>query len=152
MTHKHCVSHNVEPKSGRVCPPLALGKLDRARNNVKYHVNNAIDTVGDALEEAEERWRDSIDDMSGDLKSLLAARTLDLKDISARRRQYVRKLKWSSVISQNSGWFLTAFTWLFGGYVIMAYGRGVTLVHFSAQPEPFLVTAFTGLSRFWVLH
>jgi hypothetical protein len=36
--------------------------------------------------------------------------------------QYNRKLKWSSVLYQNLGWFLTAFTWIFGTYVIMAYG------------------------------
>jgi len=96
--------------------------VDSVRGNVNYHVNNLIDTVGDELEEAEERLKDAVDDMSGDVKAMLAARTLSLRETSARRRQYNRKLKWSSVLYQNLGWFLTAFTWIFGSYVIMAYG------------------------------
>ena len=96
--------------------------VDSFRGNVKYHVNNAIDTVGDTLEEAEERLKEAADDMSSDAKTMLAARTLKLREISARRVQYNRKLKWSSVLYQNLGWFLTAFTWIFGSYVIMAYG------------------------------
>ena len=58
-------------------------------------------TVGDALEEAEERLKDAAHDMSGDVKSMLAARTLKLREISARRQPYNRKLKWSSVLYQN---------------------------------------------------
>ena len=106
--------------------------VDSVRGNVKYHVNNAIDTVGDALEAAEERLKDAADDMTRDVKAMLAARTLSLREISARRVQYNRKLKWSSVLYQNLGWFLTAFTWIFGGYVIMAYG--VLIYRYLGRP------------------
>ena len=78
-----------------------LTMVDSFRGNVKYHVNNAIDTVGDKLEEAEERLKDAVGDMSGDVKAMLAARTLILREISTRRQQYNRKLKWSSVLYQN---------------------------------------------------
>jgi hypothetical protein len=78
-----------------------FGMVDSVASNVKYHVNNAIDTVGDALEEAEERLKDAVGDMSGDVKAMLAARTLILREISTRRQQYNRKLKWSSVLYQN---------------------------------------------------
>ena len=50
--------------------------VDSVRGNVEYHVNNAIDTVGDKLEEAEERLKDAVGDVSGDMKAMLAARTL----------------------------------------------------------------------------
>ena len=58
-------------------------------------------TVGDKLEEAEERLKEAADDVSKDAKTMLAARTLKIREISARRRQYNRKLKWSSVLYQN---------------------------------------------------
>jgi hypothetical protein len=61
--------------------------VDSVRGNVEYHVNNAIDTVGDKLEEAEERLKDVVGDMSGDVKAMLAARTLSLREISVRRMQ-----------------------------------------------------------------
>ena len=39
-----------------------------------------------------------------------------------KRKQYLKKLKWSTLFMANVGWFLSMFVWFFGGYVIITYG------------------------------
>ena len=56
------------------------------------------------------------------LKTMLAVRTISVDDVREKRKRYIRKLKWKSVLLGNLGWFLAAFVWIFGGYVILVYG------------------------------
>jgi hypothetical protein len=51
-----------------------------------------------------------------------AVRSISLAEIERARKAYVRRLAWSSLVYQEGTWFLVAFTWLFGGYVILTYG------------------------------
>ena len=47
----------------------------------------------------------------------------------------------------NVGWFLTAFTWIFGSYVIMAYG--VLIYNYLGRAGRILVA--TSSNAFWTL-
>jgi hypothetical protein len=85
-------------------------------------VEDAIETIGDFLEETEEFVEEFVQHTSSDIKTMLAVHTISISEIEARRRQYIAKLKWSSVFVQNLGWFLAAFTWFFGSWVIITYG------------------------------
>ena len=51
-----------------------------------------------------------------------AVRPVSLAEIERQRKAYRRRLTWSSLVYQEGTWFLVAFTWLFGGYVILTYG------------------------------
>ena len=51
-----------------------------------------------------------------------AVRPVSLAEIERQREAYRRRLTWSSLVYQEGTWFLVAFTWLFGGYVILTYG------------------------------
>ena len=51
-----------------------------------------------------------------------AVRSISLAEIERERAAYARRLAWSSLVFQEGTWFLVAFTWLFGGYVILTYG------------------------------
>ena len=49
-------------------------------------------------------------------------RKISLDEIEYARVAYEKRLAWSSTLFENSTWFLVAFLWVFGGYVIIVYG------------------------------
>ena len=83
-------------------------------------------------------------------KTMLAVNTISVDEVRHKRRRYIRKLKWRSVLASYQGWFLATFVWVFGGYVILVYGvliyrylgPGEESAYISAWGTAFLINTF----------
>ena len=54
---------------------------------------------------------------SGDVAPLAPA-----DEVIKSRRVYFQRIWWSALVYGHAGWFLAAFVWGFGGYVVLVYG------------------------------
>ena len=85
---------------------------------MKSRASSALDAADDAAESVEMRAHAA----SKTAKEMVAMQTISLQELKAKRKQYLKKLKWSTLFMANLGWFLAMFVWFFGGYVIIVYG------------------------------
>ena len=115
--------------SRRPCPPpeekrrrrgFRDTQIERRRVGVEDEVEGgaALDAADDAAESVEMRAHAA----SKTAKEMVAMQTISLQKLKGKRKQYLKKLKWSTLFMANLGWFLAMFVWFFGGYVIIVYG------------------------------
>ena len=119
---------------GTVLPPLAASASGDAAEKggsktlgskdggwvakMKSRAGAALAAADDAAESVEMRALKA----SKTVKEMVAMQTISLEELKAKRKQYLKKLKWSTLFMANVGWFLSMFVWFFGGYVIITYG------------------------------
>ena len=94
--------------------------------------------------------KDALKNASDAFKTMLATQTISVEDVRKKRKVYIRKLKWKSVLASYQGWFLASFVWVFGGYVILVYGvliyrylgPGEESTYISTWGTAFLINTF----------
>ena len=43
-------------------------------------------------------------------------------DLSETQRQHMRRVGWTVLLAQYTGYFLVSFVWVFGGWAVVTYG------------------------------
>ena len=105
----------------------------------RAYVARARDDAGDAARAASDAF-----------KTMLAVNTISVDEVRKRRRLYIRKLRWKSVLASYQAWFLASFVWVFGGYVVLVYGvliyrylgPGEESAYIAAWGTAFLINTF----------
>jgi hypothetical protein len=105
----------------------------------RAYVARARDDAGDAARAAGDAF-----------KTMLAVNTISVDEVRKKRRLYIRKLRWKSVLMSYQGWFLASFVWVFGGYVVLVYGvliyrylgPGEESAYIAAWGTAFLINTF----------
>ena len=90
------------------------GELARKESLMDKSRYAAADLAEAAMEAVETNARD--------LKAKIAVKNISFAEVERRRKIYVKKLRWSSLVMDKAAWILAAFVWGFGGYVVLVYG------------------------------
>ena len=104
------------------------------RGGARAYVARARDDAGDAARAASDAF-----------KTMLAVNTISVDEVRKRRRLYIRKLRWKSVLASYQAWFLASFVWVFGGYVVLVYG--VLIYRYLGPGEESVRTSPRGARR-----